>query len=115
LKGDKTTDDNALQERNPTTGKISKSSPAAAARARAGKAEKERKCARPLASNGHGPVVVHLVTSRYKLYYEDATAGRDEKPLRLIYADGARTGEGAFAGSTTANRAVHRLAMVWLH
>ena len=72
-------------------------------------------CARPLASNGHGPVVVHLVTSRYKLYYEDATAGRDEKPLRLIYADGARTGEGAFAGSTTANRAVHRLAMVWLH
>ena len=53
-------------------------------------------CARPLASNGHGPVVVHLVTPRYKLYYEDTTAGRDEKPLRLIYADGARTGEGAF-------------------
>jgi len=36
------TDDNALQERDPTTGKISKSSPAAAARARAGKAEKAR-------------------------------------------------------------------------
>ena len=37
------TDDNALQERNPTTGKISKSSPAAAARARQGKVEKARR------------------------------------------------------------------------
>ena len=36
------TDDKQLQERDPTTGKISKSSPAAAARARAGKAEKAR-------------------------------------------------------------------------
>ena len=50
-------------------------------------------CARPFATNGHGPVVVHLGASRYKLYYEDTTAGRDEKPLHLIYADGARTGE----------------------
>ncbi len=53
-------------------------------------------CARPLATNGHGPVGVHLGASRYKLYYEDTTAGRDEKPLRLIYADGSQTGEGAF-------------------
>ncbi len=36
------TDDNALQERNPSTGRITKSSSAAAARARAGKAEKAR-------------------------------------------------------------------------
>ena len=36
------TDDKALQERDPTTGKITKSSPDAAARARAGKAEKAR-------------------------------------------------------------------------
>ena len=37
------TDQKQLQERDPATGRITKSSPDAAARARAGKAEKARK------------------------------------------------------------------------
>jgi hypothetical protein len=50
-------------------------------------------CARFMVNSGHGPVVVHLGGVRYKLYYEDSTDGNIDKPLHVIYADGALTGD----------------------
>ncbi len=50
-------------------------------------------CARPIALNGHGPVVHHLGQARYKVYWEDSTNGNSDKPLHLLYADGAITGD----------------------
>ena len=44
-------------------------------------------CATPLVLSAHGPVIVHLGGTRYKLYYEDATNGRNDKPFRMIYGD----------------------------
>ncbi|MBI3071441.1 MAG: fibronectin type III domain-containing protein [Deltaproteobacteria bacterium] len=49
-------------------------------------------CPRFLTAAGHGPVVVHLGGVRYKLYWEDSTSGNSNKPLRVAYADGTRTG-----------------------
>jgi len=49
-------------------------------------------CAKALVPKAHGPVLVHLGSSQYKLYYEDATNGNSGKPLRLIYANGASSG-----------------------
>jgi len=50
-------------------------------------------CAAPLVLNAHGPVVEHLGDGRYKLYYEDATVPNQDKPLRMVYADAALTGD----------------------
>lgn len=44
-------------------------------------------CAIPVVNSAHGPVIVHLGGTRYKLYYEDATDGRMDKPFRVIYGD----------------------------
>lgn len=52
-------------------------------------------CARVLVPDAHGPVLVHLGGVRYKLYYEDQAKGRQKKPLRVLYADGTRTGDPA--------------------
>lgn len=51
-------------------------------------------CARPLALYAHGPVVLHRGGTKYKLYYEDriANGNNANKPLRMIYGDGALTG-----------------------
>lgn len=54
--------------------------------------DKDAGCPRYVVDNAHGPVVVHLGESRYKLYYEDTSAGMTSTPLRVIYADGSRTG-----------------------
>ncbi len=54
---------------------------------------------RVLHKSSHGPVLVHLGASRYKLYYEDRAAGNSRgpggsgKPLRMVYADGAGSGD----------------------
>lgn len=54
----------------------------------------EEDCAKPLVMNAHGPVIVHLGESRYKLYYEnylyaDEMKGRFiSKPFRVIYGNG---------------------------
>ena len=46
-------------------------------------------CAKPVALNAHGPVVVHLGGNRYKLYYEERQESSDEpKPVRVLYIDG---------------------------
>jgi hypothetical protein len=52
-------------------------------------------CATRMVDYGHGPVVVHLGGSRYKLYYEDElnATNHSGKPLRLVYADGSTTGD----------------------
>ncbi|MCP4808294.1 MAG: hypothetical protein GY884_23380, partial [Proteobacteria bacterium] len=50
-------------------------------------------CATPLVPQAHGPVVVHLGAGRYKLYYEDQTAGMTRKSFRMISADASRTGD----------------------
>ena len=50
-------------------------------------------CAKALALNGHGPVVVHLGATRYKLYYEARTAAQIDKPLHVFYADGTLSGD----------------------
>lgn len=50
-------------------------------------------CAAPLVEKGHGPVPVHLGGVRYKLYFEDETNGHSGKPLRLMYANGALSGD----------------------
>ena len=50
-------------------------------------------CAAPLVEEGHGPVPVHLGGVRYKLYFEDETNGHSGKPLRLMYANGALSGD----------------------
>lgn len=50
-------------------------------------------CAKPMALKAHGPVIVPLGGTAYKLYYEDETNGPESgKPLSLIYADGKNTG-----------------------
>ena len=51
-------------------------------------------CARPLAQFAHGPVLLHRGAARYKLYYEDSLTdtNHNDKPLRMIYGDGALTG-----------------------
>lgn len=50
-------------------------------------------CAKPLVPLAHGPVLVPLGSVAYKLYYEDATDGQTSgKPLRLMYGNGAITG-----------------------
>ena len=51
-------------------------------------------CARPLVLNAHGPVVLHRGGARYKLYYEDrvTSSNNTNKPLRMIYGDGAVSG-----------------------
>lgn len=49
-------------------------------------------CAKLLATNGHGPVVVHMGGVKYKTYYEDETSGRNDKPLKMIYGDGSASG-----------------------
>jgi hypothetical protein len=59
--------------------------------------EGSRKCATPLVLDAHGPVIVHMGDARYKLYYEnyeytDTQKMRfDEKPLRVMYANGAQS------------------------
>jgi len=50
-------------------------------------------CPLTISPSGHGPVLVHLGGSKYKLYYEDDANGNNGKPLRLIYADGATTSD----------------------
>jgi hypothetical protein len=51
-------------------------------------------CAKPLVPLAHGPVLVPRGSAAYKLYYEDAEKGQTSgKPLRLLYADGSRTGD----------------------
>lgn len=52
-------------------------------------------CAKPLVPFSHGPVLVPLGGLAYKLYYEDATNGQSGKPLRLLYGDGAISGDTA--------------------
>jgi hypothetical protein len=76
--------------------------------------EKADGCATPLVPSGHGPVPVHLGDARYKLYYEDETNGHAEKPLKLLFTDGADAGDAEavdFADweSSDAGRDVHFL------
>lgn len=51
-------------------------------------------CARAVVPHAHGPVVLHLGGTRFKLYYEDRlTEGNvSGKPLRMLYGDGASAG-----------------------
>ncbi len=53
--------------------------------------------ARPLVLNAHGPVPCHLGGGRYKVYYEDASQGHQEKPFRVLYADLSRSGDPSLA------------------
>ncbi len=50
-------------------------------------------CPQYLVDDAHGPVVVHRSGAAYKLYYEDASNGNQDKPLRLLYGDGLYSGE----------------------
>lgn len=56
-------------------------------------------CARPLVKYGHGPVLLHRGGTRFKLYYEDRLidSGQVNKPLRLLYGDGAFSGASSLA------------------
>jgi hypothetical protein len=50
----------------------------------------EDDCAIPLATSGHGPVLLHLGEDSYKLYYEEyrPDGDRTQKPLKMFYTDG---------------------------
>ncbi|MEE2908030.1 MAG: hypothetical protein VX527_09390 [Planctomycetota bacterium] len=53
----------------------------------------EAGCPRPLVLSAHGPVIQHLGAQQYKLYFENRAFTDTGKPLHLIYADGADTGD----------------------
>jgi hypothetical protein len=56
----------------------------------------DNNCAKPIARFAHGPVIVDLSKSTYKLYYEDETTfrygGDKEKPMKMIYANAKISG-----------------------
>lgn len=63
--------------------------------------ETENGCAIPLVLDAHGPVIVHLGDTNYKLYYEnyeytDRTKNQYNytvKPFRILYANGNKSGD----------------------
>lgn len=73
-------------------------------------------CPKQLIEEGHGPTLQHLGGARYKLYYESGNHTTDyEKPLKVLYADGALTGDAAvvdFEDWETEDQA-HDVTFLW--
>lgn len=73
-------------------------------------------CARAVVPYAHGPVVLHVGGTRFKLYYEDrlTSDNRSNKPLRMIYGDGASAGASSLEyGDWEAYTAAREVHFVW--
>lgn len=73
-------------------------------------------CARALVPYAHGPVVLHLGGTRFKLYYEDrlTNGNHSNKPLRLVYGDGASSGGASLEyGDWEAYTSAREVHFVW--